>query len=114
MFLRLTSNGSGLWSAASRSFLRRAATSRMNSKHVIQKFLGEKVAGIGNVLRHNYERIAAPVIWKLAQTDLALLDKACREELATETCAQTARLNSPSQLPRRGSLKGSLCECWGR
>src|SRR5271167_206911 len=35
----------------------------------------EKVAGIGNVLRHNYERIAAPVIWKLAQTDLALLEK---------------------------------------
>jgi len=34
----------------------------------------EKVAGIGNVLRHNYERIAAPVIWKLAQADLALLD----------------------------------------
>ena len=44
----------------------------------------EKVAGIGNVLRHNYERIAAPVIWKLAQTDLALLDKVCREELTTE------------------------------
>lgn len=44
----------------------------------------EKVAGIGNVLRHNYERIAAPVIWKLAQSDLALLDKVCREELATE------------------------------
>ena len=42
------------------------------------------MAGIGNVLRHNYERIAAPVIWKLAQTDLALLDKVCREELATE------------------------------
>jgi uncharacterized protein with HEPN domain len=29
-----------------------------------------KVAAIGNVLRHNYENIAAPVIWKLAQTDL--------------------------------------------
>ncbi len=44
----------------------------------------EKVAGIENVLRHNYERIAAPVIWKLAQADLPLLDKVCREELATE------------------------------
>jgi uncharacterized protein with HEPN domain len=44
----------------------------------------EKVAGIGNVLRHNYERIAAPVIWKLAQADLPLLDKVCREERATE------------------------------
>ena len=27
----------------------------------------QKVAAIGNVLRHNYENIAAPVIWKLAQ-----------------------------------------------
>jgi len=42
------------------------------------------VAGIGNVLGHNYQSIAAPVIWKLAQTDLALLEKVCREELATE------------------------------
>ena len=44
----------------------------------------EKVAGIGNVLRHNYESIAAPVIWKLVQADLPLLEKVCREELATE------------------------------
>jgi len=27
------------------------------------------------VLRHNYENIAAPVIWKLAQTDLPALEK---------------------------------------
>ena len=44
----------------------------------------QKVAGIGNVLRHNYESIAAPIIWKLAQADLPLLEKVCREELATE------------------------------
>jgi uncharacterized protein with HEPN domain len=30
----------------------------------------QKVAAIGNVLRHNYENIAAPVIWKLVQADL--------------------------------------------
>ncbi len=42
------------------------------------------MAGIGNVLRHNYESIAAPVIWKLVQADLPLLEKVCREELATE------------------------------
>jgi uncharacterized protein with HEPN domain len=41
-----------------------------------------KVAGIGNVLRHSYENIAAPVMWKLAQDDLPALDKVCREELA--------------------------------
>jgi uncharacterized protein with HEPN domain len=61
------------------------------SRHLTDEFKArhpeipwEKVAGIGNVLRHNYERIAAPVIWKLAKADLALLDKVCREELATE------------------------------
>jgi uncharacterized protein with HEPN domain len=44
----------------------------------------QKVAGIGNVLRHNYESIAAPVIWKLAQADLPALEKVCRAELASE------------------------------
>jgi hypothetical protein len=42
------------------------------------------VAGIGNVLRHNYESIAAPIIWKLAHADLRFLENVCREELATE------------------------------
>jgi uncharacterized protein with HEPN domain len=44
----------------------------------------QKVAAIGNVLRHNYENIAAPVIWKLAQTDLPALEKVCRVELDVE------------------------------
>ncbi|MHB8356141.1 MAG: HepT-like ribonuclease domain-containing protein [Vulcanimicrobiaceae bacterium] len=44
----------------------------------------QKVAGIGNVLRHDYESIAASVMWKLAQDDLPALEKACREELARE------------------------------
>jgi uncharacterized protein with HEPN domain len=43
-----------------------------------------KVAGIGNVLRHNYEAIAAPVMWKLVREDLPLLEKVCRDELAAE------------------------------
>jgi uncharacterized protein with HEPN domain len=42
-----------------------------------------KVAGIGNVLRHDYERIAPDVMWKLAQVDLPILEQACREELAS-------------------------------
>jgi uncharacterized protein with HEPN domain len=42
----------------------------------------QKVAGIGNVLRHDYESIAAPVLWKLVQADLPTLEKACRSELA--------------------------------
>lgn len=44
----------------------------------------QKVAGIGNVLRHDYESVAAPVLWKLAQADLSVLEKVCREELKTE------------------------------
>jgi uncharacterized protein with HEPN domain len=41
-----------------------------------------KVAGIGSVLRHDYERIAADVVWKLATVDLPILEAACRDELA--------------------------------
>jgi uncharacterized protein with HEPN domain len=44
----------------------------------------QKVAGIGNVLRHNYENIAAAVLWKLAQVDLPTLEKVRRSELAVE------------------------------
>lgn len=43
-----------------------------------------KVAGIGNVLRHEYEGISAPVMWKLVQDDLTPLEKVCREELARD------------------------------
>jgi uncharacterized protein with HEPN domain len=46
-----------------------------------------KVAGIGNVLRHEYEGISAPVMWKLVQDDLAPLERVCREELAREQAA---------------------------
>jgi uncharacterized protein with HEPN domain len=41
-----------------------------------------KVAGIGNVLRHNYENIASPVIWTLVRDDLPPLEQVCRAELA--------------------------------
>jgi uncharacterized protein with HEPN domain len=43
-----------------------------------------KVAGIGNILRHNYENIAAPVMWKLVRDDLPHLEAVCLEELAAE------------------------------
>ena len=45
-----------------------------------------KVAGIGNVLRH--ESISAPVLWKLVQDDLPQLEAVCREELAGEQSAK--------------------------
>lgn len=49
-----------------------------------------KVAGIGNVLRHEYERIAPDILWKLVQDDLPILENACREELVS-TDAQQGR-----------------------
>jgi uncharacterized protein with HEPN domain len=41
-----------------------------------------KVAGIGNVLRHDYERVAYDVLWHVVRDDLPPLEKVCREELA--------------------------------
>jgi uncharacterized protein with HEPN domain len=41
-----------------------------------------KIAGIGNILRHDYERIAAPVMWALVRENLPSLERVCREELA--------------------------------
>ncbi len=41
-----------------------------------------KVAGIGNVLRHEYEHVAHDVLWRVVKDDLPPLEKACREELA--------------------------------
>ena len=39
---------------------------------------------IGNVLRHEYERVAPDIIWHVVNDDLLPLDKACRDELARE------------------------------
>ena len=47
-----------------------------------------KVAGIGNVLRHSYENVAAPIMWKLVQVDLPILQEVCQVELARATLAK--------------------------
>ena len=60
----------------------RHLTNELKTRH--PEIPWQKVAGIGNVPRHNYESIAAPVIWKLVQADLPFLEKVCREELAME------------------------------
>jgi uncharacterized protein with HEPN domain len=60
----------------------RHLTGEMKARH--PEIPWQKVAAIGNVLRHKYESIAPPVIWKLAQTDLAALEKVCRIELDVE------------------------------
>jgi uncharacterized protein with HEPN domain len=41
-----------------------------------------KVAGIGNVLRHEYEHVAHDVLWHVVRDDLTPLERVCREELA--------------------------------
>src|SRR5438067_13626717 len=46
-----------------------------------------KVAGIGNVPRHEYERVAYDVLWRLVRDDLSPLENVCREELAREQAA---------------------------
>lgn len=47
-----------------------------------------KVAGIGNVLRHEYEDVAHDVLWHMVGDDLPPLEKACREELARALAAE--------------------------
>lgn len=48
-----------------------------------------KVAGIGNILRHEYHRIAHDVLWHAVRNDLPALEKACRDELAREDGKET-------------------------
>jgi uncharacterized protein with HEPN domain len=48
-----------------------------------------KVAGIGNVLRHDYEDIAHDVLWHVARDDLPPLEQACRQELAKEQAGKS-------------------------
>jgi uncharacterized protein with HEPN domain len=43
-----------------------------------------KVAGVGNVLRHDYGDIAAPVIWGIVRDELVPLERVCRVELVAE------------------------------
>jgi uncharacterized protein with HEPN domain len=43
----------------------------------------QKVAGIGNVLRHDYGNISAPLLWKVVKEDLPVLARVCREALGS-------------------------------
>ncbi|ESQ88406.1 HepT-like ribonuclease domain-containing protein [Asticcacaulis benevestitus] len=38
-----------------------------------------EIAGIGNVLRHDYQRVEALIIWNIVETHLAHLEEAARE-----------------------------------
>jgi uncharacterized protein with HEPN domain len=50
-----------------------------------------KVAGIGNVLRHEYEDVAHDVLWHVVRDDLAPLEQACREELARAVAGEAPK-----------------------
>lgn len=50
-----------------------------------------KVAGIGNVLRHDYEHVAHDVLWRVVHDDLPTLERVCRDELATAQAGEAPR-----------------------
>jgi uncharacterized protein with HEPN domain len=82
MRLKLTGSDNGLVerSVEIMSEASRHLTADLKARH--PEIPLRKVAGIGNVLRHNYESIAAPVLWSLVQNDLPRLEQVCRAELA--------------------------------
>jgi uncharacterized protein with HEPN domain len=58
----------------------------MKARHSIIPW--SKVAGIGNVLRHDYEHIAYDVSWRVVHDDLPALDRVCREEMAADQAGE--------------------------
>jgi len=48
----------------------------------------KKVAGIGNILRHDYEDVVPDTLWRLSQDDLPHLERVCKTELLRETSRQ--------------------------
>jgi Protein of unknown function DUF86 len=66
-----------------------------------------KVAGIGNVLRHEYEHVAHDGLWHVVQDDLPALETVWRDEAVTfDAIAQWAPVALPltrsAAHPRRG------------
>jgi uncharacterized protein with HEPN domain len=51
-----------------------------------------KVAGVGNVLRHDYEHVEHDVLWRVVHDDLPQLEKICREELAADRAREQQKL----------------------
>jgi|ERR1039458_2378682 uncharacterized protein with HEPN domain len=60
----------------------RRLPSEMKARH--PEIPWRKVAGIGNVLRHDYENAAHDVLWHVVRDNLPPLEKVCRDELAVE------------------------------
>ena len=60
-----------------------------------------KVAGVGNVLRHAYDHVAPDVLWKLAQDDLAEIEKVCRRSWSWLRSGSGIKFNRSSLQPRQ-------------
>jgi uncharacterized protein with HEPN domain len=43
-----------------------------------------RVAGIGNIIRHDYERVAPDVLWSIIYDHLPAMERVCRTELEAE------------------------------
>jgi uncharacterized protein with HEPN domain len=56
-----------------------------------------KVAGIGNILRHDYNSVIPDALWKLARDDLSSLEHACKSALAVERAKAAA---APGTVPK--------------
>jgi uncharacterized protein with HEPN domain len=73
----------------------RHLTAEMKTRH--PEIPWAKVAGIGNILRHEYERIAPDILWNVVQSELAPLEAACRDELARPVIEDTTEEMPPKR-----------------
>ena len=62
---------------------RRRLPDELNARH--PDIPWQKVAAIGNVLRHEYRLISAPLMWEVVRDYLRPLQEVCRAELARLT-----------------------------
>jgi uncharacterized protein with HEPN domain len=46
------------------------------------------IASIGNVLRHDYEKVIPDALWRVVRDDLPTLEKVCKAELMREKLRQ--------------------------
>jgi uncharacterized protein with HEPN domain len=60
-----------------------------------------KIAGVGNVLRHEYREVSPPLLWEIVQDHLTPLDTACRAELVREQAAD-----------RDEDERDQIARCW--